>query len=259
MKHRFMKLQKIANSPLTYEPQIDVHEFRLVSEPTADAIKNDVEKFYNITTSAVDATLLGRFLLGVSLIKLKKIIGNASRGATAKGDIGWMAFKKTHFAGYSNNMLTDAVNFAGEVFTEWDKSLNLHDAKLAKSGNWLTCGDPIAFQVPEERSQLKGLLAAIRDTMDGKKMTAFCRSIGRIRDAVKIPNPTGYKKPAPLTDKQKELLDPLRECENELVGFADENDLSFAECDSPRLARFENVLRVCLTRVQTILKARKKV
>lgn len=170
---------KTKNATLTvYNPKVDLNEFRLIAEPTADAIANDIRKFYDIASRGVDMTLLGRFLLGVSLIKAKKIVGNAKRGAHGAGDSGWMAWKKENFPDFSNNVLTDAVNFSALVFEEWDKSLILHDAKLRN-------GEVLSFQVPQNPEELRGLLGAIRDTMNGKQMTAFCRGIGRIRDAVK--------------------------------------------------------------------------
>jgi hypothetical protein len=171
-------MKKHTTQLVAYSPAVDLNDFRLIAEPTAEAIVNDIRKFYEVASRGVDMTLLGRFLLGVSLIKAKKIVGNAKRGAHGGGDSGWMHWKKTNFPEFSNNVLTDAVNFSNLVFTEWDKSLNLHDAKLRNP-------EVLDFQVPQNPEELKGLLTAIRDTMNGKEMTAFCRGIGRIRDAVK--------------------------------------------------------------------------
>lgn len=180
-----------ANTLAVYDPKIDLKEFRLIAEPTADAIVNDIRKFYDVVSRGADMFLLGRFLLGVSLIKAKKLVGNASRGGTAKGEGGWMAWKKEMFPECSNDALTDAVKFSHLVFEGWSKTLISGGAKLA-------IGEPESFQLPENPDELRGLLGAIKDVMDGKNVTKFLRDIGRIREAQRPGNPNakGRKKPA---------------------------------------------------------------
>ena len=233
-----------------YLPLIRIADFRLVAEPTLDALKNDISKFYNFAAEGVDRVLLGRFCLGISLIKAKKVVGNASRGNTAKGETGWMNWKKQNFPTLSNNALTDAVNFTTEIFTEWSKGkfCNLQNLQ----------NDPLSFQLPESPEDLNGLLTAIHNTMDGKKMTAFCRSIGRIRDAISPGTNSNGPGPRRQPGEDDDINDPLIELEKALIGLIDPKDLTLADCNTARLRKFADVLLDCQTRAIDIIKSRKK-
>jgi hypothetical protein len=175
---------------VNYKPLVDLRDFRLTAEPTLNAVICDIKKFYAAAVKGTDMVLLGRFLLGVSLIKAKKFVGNASRGDTAKRESGWMFWKKKTFPDCSNHELTDAVNFTKEIFSAWG------DCKFSKMEN-LQTNDVLAFQLPENPVELQQLLTAIHNTMDGKKMTAFCRSIGRI-----VEKPLGAPKGSPGNTKK---------------------------------------------------------
>lgn len=240
-----------------YAPLVRIADFRLVAEPTLDALANDIGKFYNFAAEGVDRVLLGRFCLGISLIKAKKIVGNASRGNTAKGETGWMNWKKTTFPDYSNHALTDAINFTTEIFAEWEKHPQKGKISTVENLPHLRLAEPLAFQLPENPDELNGLLTAIHNTMDGKKMTAFCRSIGRIRDAIKPGTNSNGPGERLSQGEMEDINDPLIELEKALIGLADPKDLTFADCNSARLRRFADVLLDCQTRANDILKSRK--
>ena len=225
-----------------YEFTGDITQFRLVAEPTLDAIKNDIQKFYEATTRGADVMMLGRFLLGVSLIKAKKLVGNAKRGVHGGGDSGWLAWKREAFPGCSNNALTDAVNFTNEVFEEWRKSQNLQMQIL----------EPLAFQTPENPAELKGLLTAIHNSMNGKKMTAFCRGIGRIREAIPPGANSNGRGPAKDSDGIDDETDFIDNVRADLVDLCDEDDDSLPKYPALKRDKLETACRCLLQRLLEI-------
>ena len=58
-------------------------------------------------------------------------------------------------------------------------------------------------------------------------------------------------------DEKAALADPLLEIENDLVSITDENDTTFADVMSARLAKFSQALKACHDRAEAILKSRR--
>ena len=160
---------------VTYLPAVDLRDFRLVAEPTLEALSSDGRKFFGVMTKGTDMQLLGTFLLGVTLLKAKHMLGSASRGAHAKGESGFTDWKKATFPNINNHVLLDSVNFTKAV---------CENGKKAKM-DFLPNEKVIDFQLPENPEELRALLTGIHNTMDGKTMTAICRGLGRIREAQK--------------------------------------------------------------------------
>jgi len=251
---------------VSYKPSVDLNQFRLVAEPTADALANDVDKFSKISDSGMDMHILGTFLLGVTLIKLKKVVGTAKRGVHGGGDPGWMKFTAQRFPNITHRSLTNAVNFAKSTFETWQNpklesvsNLGISEETTAKSVTLAVPQDPVGFQLPENPDELKGLLTAIHDTMDGKTITALYRSSGRIREAEK--QGTYDRKPRDL----RKSIENAAEVDEEACKSWISDTLMLADGRSPILAdqkitmlhKLEQTAEVLLHRVRALMKARK--
>jgi hypothetical protein len=244
---------------VTYTPAVDLKEFRLVSEPTLDALANDGRKFFEIVEKGSDYQLLGTFLLGVTLLKVKKMIGGASRGNTAKGESGFMDWKKTAFPNKNKNALNDAAQFTKSVFAQWEKAgVSEEKGKIPIMGI-LQTGSILDFQLPENADELRGLLQAIHDTMDGRTMTAICRGVGRIRQA-QIPG-TYARKPRDLRAAIEEAAEVDEEaCKSWLsdtLMLADGRSPILGEQKNSTLYQMERTAAALLERIRALIKSRK--
>lgn len=261
-------MKQTSTQLVSYKPSVDLQQFRLVAEPTTDALANDVDKFRKISDSGMDMHILGTFLLGVSLIKLKKLVGTAKRGVHGGGDPGWMKFKEERFPTIGNQCLTNAVNFAKSVFEEWQNpkfppsgNLGNGDKSPSETVALAISQEPLSFQLPENPDELKGLLTAIHDTMDGKTVTACYRSAGRIREAQK--QGTYDRKPRDL----RKAIDGAAEVDEEackslisdMLMLADGRNPNLGEQKITTLHKLEQTAEVFLSSVRKIIKARKAV
>jgi hypothetical protein len=258
-------MSKTSTQLVSYKPSVDLQQFRLVAEPTTEALANDVEKFSKISDSGMDMHILGTFLLGVSLIKLKKIVGNAKRGVHGGGDPGWLKFKEERFPNISNRSLSNAVTFSKDVFQEWQNPKFATSCKLRNGdknpNETAVCvpQEPLDFQLPENPDELKGLLTAIHDTMDGKTITACYRSAGRIREAQT--QGTYNRKPRDL----RKSIEDAAEVDEEACKSWISDTLMLADGRSPILGeqkitmlhKLEQTAEVLLASVRKIIKARK--
>ena len=112
-------------------------------------------------------------------------------------------------------------------------------------------------QWPE--SEKKVLTDFVHKRADGKTQNQLLLEFGIVKGIGRNENPTGGPRGPALTPEEKAAIaDPLIEIENNLFSLTDENDSTFAEVNSARLAKFQSVLSGCLDRVNDILKARKK-
>jgi hypothetical protein len=181
-----MKMVTTKKELIKYTPSVELGQFRLTREPTVDALANDIIKLNSAGDTGMDMHIMATFLSGVTQIKLKKIVGNAKRGVHGGGE-GWMKTKQEKFPFISERKLQYQVNFVKLVFAEFQTPKN---AKVADLG----FQDPADFQMPENPDELRRLLTAIHNVMDGKTITALYRSSGRIRDAIPAGSNSGGRR-----------------------------------------------------------------
>lgn len=162
-----------------YTPTFEIDDgFRLASEPTLEAVCNDVRRWHEFSMNGADRHLLGVFMCGVALLRARDMVPRASRGDTVKGynRDGFDAWKRVNFPDISERALGNYVNFAENVF--------LRSKHLCKTASVAVLGNGHKdFVCPTTKQDAGKLLAVLGTVMDGKTMTMLYRSIKRIREA----------------------------------------------------------------------------
>jgi hypothetical protein len=153
--------------------------FRLTSEPTIDAICNDIRHWHQFSLRGADMHLFGAFMCGVALLRARDIVPKASRGVTKKacGYSGFDGWKSTQFPEINETCLRNYTRFAENVFLQAnDLSKTARLAVLQTGYKEFVC--------PTTREDASEILTAIGTAMDGKTMTEMYRSQKRIREAL---------------------------------------------------------------------------
>jgi hypothetical protein len=162
-----------------WKPSTANQELILTSEPTLDALANDIRRLHDIHFQFVDGSILTLYIGGLCLIEASTKIKKAPRGVhgvAQEGD-GFQAWKRKNFPGRSLEMLRLQTQFAEEVaarLAEREKGKN-----PTKSGFYFARFE--TFQRAISQEDLAELLRLLGEVMEGKKWTAWLRMIGRMR------------------------------------------------------------------------------
>jgi len=163
-----------------YDPTFQIDDgFRLTIEPTFDALVGDIKYWHDFTVAHGEATLIGNFILGICMIRLKAMVPAARRGnsGSAYNGDGFDAAKRKIFGEHRERSLRAAAQFTREIYEEAER----HGSKTATVAVLGT--SPTTFQMPTTKEDLAELLRAIGLLMNGKTFVEFLRSAGRVRAA----------------------------------------------------------------------------
>lgn len=182
---------KGAGTLAKYEPTFVLDDgFRLTSEPTLDALANDINKLERIALAGADTMILAAFLCGVSLLKAKDIVPAAPRGASGKGynRDGFDAWKRRTFGERRERSLQLYMQFARAVFRrvhELSKTATVavleHPDKTVTVSVLSSHRD---FVMPDGSDGRAELMRQLGETLEGKSLTEFVRAWGRVREAL---------------------------------------------------------------------------
>ena len=218
-----------------------------------DAPKDAVAFWDNMAAQFARGAVASQVMCGFALLELKKESGvkhggnHMVKGASPNvfGFASWPAFIEATY-GFSDETARNRIKMAEGVRSDF-KKLGLADRfknlLLTHPSEW-------------SETDTKMFSEALHKVTSGMTQADFFCRLGLTTGAGRNDNPTPGKRG--LSDDEKAALaDPLLEIENDLVSITDENDTTFADVASARLAKFSQALKACHDRAEAILKSRR--
>lgn len=214
-------------------------------------------RWLNAMRGFEECKLYCQVMFGLELIPLwKAAVQNGGDRVSAKAK---SSFQNLETALPTREEIIKATGLSESLLYEIMRTSKEVAPRLRKN-SLLKNFDPTIHPISElTETQREAISEAVKKMTNGKTQTQLQLELGIWKGIGRNENPNGGPRGPALTPEEKAAIaDPLIEIENNLFSLTDENDSTFAEVNSARLAKFQSVLSGCLDRVNDILKARKK-
>jgi hypothetical protein len=173
-------MARTTNKLQPYRPKVKPSDLLLHREPTLDAIGNDIKGLVAFYLKCADGGNIAAYLIGLRLNQAQGMIPKARRGVHggATNGEGFTEWKRATFPGLSLQALWQFGKFAEEVTRRIADTAG--DPKNPEPG-FLELARPETFETKISPAQLVRLTALLGDVLSSKTISAFLRSLNRMR------------------------------------------------------------------------------